>query len=130
MATEEDLPEVDASKNSADPALRELKWKELKARMDAYRFYIKLILEINAFFYATTGAVMLVYISNDSVYIGLFLLLPILMGTVVGGFLRYATALERDNENIIEGIRTELKDLRMEMKDIPDRKLLSQLLSV
>ena len=45
---------------SPDEHLRELKWKELISRVDAYRFYIKLILEINAFYYATTGAVSLI----------------------------------------------------------------------
>jgi hypothetical protein len=116
-----------------DPAkheLRRLKWEELKTRMDAYRSYIKLILEINGFYYATTGAVMLFYLKQDSKYMEFFLLLPILMGTVIGGFLLYAAELQKRNQEIIENIREHSECGDMNVADIPDLSLLYKLLVV
>lgn len=119
-------------------SLRELKWKELVTRMNAYKFYIKLILEVNAFFYATTGAVILFSLKDGSM-VGppslstpeIFLLLPILMGTVVGGFMTYAAALQKDNEGIIQGILKDLKENRsMDISRVPDLKLLRKLLLI
>src|SRR5216110_2802499 len=106
--------------------LRELKWKELTNRMDAYRFYIQLILGVNGFFYATAGAVVVVYLNNKekNAYLGLFLLLPIIMGTVVGGFMTYATALQAHNHKIIEKVRRELRNQHLKIHYIPDLKLL------
>jgi hypothetical protein len=110
--------------------LRRLKWEELKTRMDAYRFYIKLILEINGFYYATTGAVMLFYLKQDSKYMEFFLLLPILMGTVIGGFLLYAAEMQKRNEDIIEHIRQNSECGDMKVVEIPDLRLLYHLLRV
>ncbi|HXI22310.1 MAG TPA: hypothetical protein VNG71_00440 [Pyrinomonadaceae bacterium] len=111
--------------------LRELKWKELMSRIDAYRFYVKLILEVNAFYYATTGAVVLFYLNKENNYMEFFLLLPVVMGTVVGGFMIYATALQRRNQRIIMAIRAELRrKYHVQIYGIPDLKLLHQLLLV
>src|SRR5438876_11030940 len=113
--------------------LRELKWKELMSRVDAYRFYIQLILGVNGFFYATTGAVIL-FSLKDGATMGLpasstlsvplnsylFVLLPVLMGTVVGGFMTYAAGLQEHNERIIDGIRRDLKrNYDMQVSEIP-----------
>jgi hypothetical protein len=59
------------------------------------------------------------------------LLLPILMGTVIGDFLIYATALQHHNSQIIEDIRFNLeKKYEMEVEDVPDRDLLKRLQQV
>ncbi len=114
----------------------ELKWKELEARMSAYRSYIQLILGVNGFYYATTGAVMLFALKGGETnrgakadlpvpVVAIFLLLPILMGVIVGGFMIYAVSLQRYNEIIIEQVRKDLK-----IAEIPDLGLLRRLLLV
>jgi hypothetical protein len=134
----------DDGESRKNVALRELKWKELMSRVDAYRFYIQLILGVNGFFYATTGAVIL-FSLKDGATVGvsassmrsipfnsyLFLLLPILIGTVVGGFMTYAAGLQEHNERIINGIRRDLSEnYDMQVSEIPDLKLLRKLLLV
>ena len=109
--------------------LRDLKWKEIMSRVDAYRFYIKICLEANAFFFATTGVILGFYLKEPIVpanpFLKFFLLLPILMGSVLGSICFHATELQKEGRRIIQEIR---KDLKTE--DIPDIRLLDLFLLI
>lgn len=133
-------------------ALRELKWREVMSRVDAYRFYIKLCLEASAFFFATTGVILGFYLNEPSAppqivspfqivlpsqvatppnyYLKFFLLLPILMGTVLGCICIYATKLQKEGSRIIEEIRVDLARKHLVTEEVPDVHLLDKLLLI
>jgi hypothetical protein len=115
-------------------AIRELKWREVMSRVDAYRFYIKLCLEANAFFFATTGFILGFYLNQPidppNYYLKFFLLLPILMGTVLGSICIYATKLQKEGRRIIEEIRIDLAKKHLETEEVPDVYLLDLLLLI
>jgi hypothetical protein len=115
-------------------ALRELKWREVMSRVDAYRFYIKLCLEASAFFFATTGAILGFYLNQPTAppnyYLKFFLLLPILMGTVLGSICIYATKLQKEGSRIIEDIRVYLAKEHLVTEEVPDVHLLDKLLLI
>ena len=116
-------------------AIRELKWKEIMSRVDAYRFYIKLCLEANAFFFATTGVILGFYLNDPTVppnyYLKFFLLLPILMGTVLGSICIYATRLQKEGSKNIKDVRKELATKHnLEIELIPDVHLLDLVLII
>ena len=116
-------------------AIRDFKWQELKIRVDAYRFYIKLGLEVNAFFYAVTGVVLGFYLrgpdGQSNTYLKFFLLLPIIMGTVLGSIYFYAAKLQKEGSKIVEDIKKELAtEHGVETEDIPDVHLLNLLLPI
>lgn len=114
-----------------DP-IRELKWKEVMSRVDAYRFYIKICLEANAFFFATTGAILGFYLKepNTNPYLKFFLLLPILMGAVLGSICLYAKKLQEELSKSIEKIRCQLRDKDLYTEEVPDINLLGRFLSI
>jgi hypothetical protein len=119
----------------APDAIRELKWKEIMGRVDAYRFYIKLCLEANAFFFATTGVILGFYlnqpIETSNYYLKFFLLLPILMGTVLGSICIYATRLQKEGSRNIKAVREELAAKHgLEIELIPDIHLLDLVLII
>jgi hypothetical protein len=114
-------------------AIRELKWREVMSRVDAYRFYIKLCLEASAFFFATTGVILGFYLNGPIVqnyYLRFFLLLPILMGTVLGSICIYATRLQKEGSRIIEEVRKDLESKHLETEEVPDVNLLDKLLLI
>src|SRR5688572_14087118 len=120
---------------SAPDAIRELKWKEIMGRVDAYRFYIKLCLEANAFFFATTGVILGFYLNQpiepSNYYLKFFLLLPILMGTVLGSICIYATRLQKEGSRNIKTVRKELATKHgLEIELIPDVHLLDLVLII
>jgi len=125
---------MDNNKAQELEAIRELKWREIMSRVDAYRFYIKLCLEANAFFFATTGVILGFYLNQPiappNYYLKFFLLLPILMGTVLGSICIYATRLQKEGSRIIEEIRGELARNHLETEEVPDVHLLDKLLLI
>lgn len=115
--------------------LRASKWKELEMRIDAYRYYINIALQVNVFFYVTTGAVLGFYLNGPEKpsanhHLGLLLLLPILIGVVLGGIFICAAILQRYAANIIKVIRGDLNRGGLDIKEIPDIPLLAPLLVI
>jgi len=115
--------------------LRASKWKEFEMRIEAYRYYINIALQVNVFFYVTTGAILGFYLNgtteqsaND--HLELLLLLPILIAVVLGGIFTCAAMLQREAANIIKLIRSELNDGGLDIKEIPDIPLLNPLLVI
>ena len=108
---------------------------DLKIRIDAYRFYFNLALQINAFFYVTTGVVLGFYLDPKNQQPGghlvYFLLLPILIGSVLGAIFIFGAKLQRDSSVAIERLRNELNNgTGLDIAWIPDINLLRLLLTI
>ena len=124
------------------------KWEELKLRIEHYRYYVTIALQANVFFYATTGVVLGFYLktsdelnktSGEMVknHLEFVLLLPILIGAVLGSIFIHGAKLQRKAANSIEKIVKELnkvevehENLKMSIKPISDNHLLHLLLLI
>lgn len=109
---------------------------ELKIRIETYRSYFNLALQINAFFYLTTGGVLAFYLKEPKEqpaggHLVYFLLLPILLGSVLGGVFFYGARLQEASSKHIEKLRRGLNaETRLDIEEIPDIHLLRLLLMV
>ncbi len=73
-----------------------LKFEELKIRIEHYKYYLKLALEANAFFYVITGGILGFYLRQPAnTHLEFFLLLPMLIGAVLGGIFNHGAQLQR-----------------------------------
>lgn len=126
------------NKSTADKLKREgflkFKFEELKLRVEAYQKYINTVLQVNAFYYPVTGAVLGFYLNRPPngqvVYI---LLLPIFMGAVLGGIFIYASGLEKNASKNIKEIIAEIGEKSSPnpgIKPISDVDLLRLLLLI
>lgn len=95
---------------------REIKWKEYTLRVEHYRYYLTLALQVNAFFYLTTGVVFGYYLNNSPQSALFFLLLPILIGSVFGGIFIYGSKLQKKASISIEKLRNELAGYKFALK--------------
>jgi hypothetical protein len=114
---------------------RDFQWEELKIRIDHYKYYLNIALQANAFFYVIAGAVLGFYLKgpNETLsnsHLEYLLLLPILIGTVLGGLFIYGALLQNEAANSIEAIRSDLNDSGLEIKGIPDIHFLQRLLVI
>lgn len=109
---------------------------ELKIRIETYRSYFNLALQINGFFYLTTGGVLVFYLKEPKEqpaggHLVYFLLLPILLGSVLGGVFFYGAKLQKASSIQIEKLRRGLNaETRLDIGEIPDIHLLRLLLMV
>jgi MFS family permease len=110
------------------------RWKEFEMRVEAYRYYLSIILQTNVFFYAIAGAAIGFYLNRTSnEHLVYALLLPILIAAVLGGIFHHAAVLQKDAAETIEEIRTALNNDWKEglgIKEIPDLDLLYILLRI
>lgn len=105
---------------------RELLWKQYSQNVDLYKFYMDLVIKINVFYYAVTGAILSYYFSHLEVAnIRFSLLLPILMSVAFAGFFVYGAVLMR-------ALRQEVFDIRdaLGLKVAPELQVLSVLLYI
>ena len=123
--------------SNEDPTLedvRKFKSEELKIRVETYQRYLNIGLQVNAFFYVTTGAVLGFYLKEPNGQpnnlLEFFLLLPILMGTVLGSMFIYAARLQAEASTIIKKIKNDLSAMGLDVEDIPDIHLLYLLLRI
>ena len=112
-----------------------LQWEELKIRIEHYRYYLNIALQANAFFYVVAGAVLGFYLKGPNEqspnnHLEYFLLLPILIGTVLGALFLYGALLQKEAANCIEATRTELNAVGLKIKEIPDVNFLQRLLVI
>ncbi|MGA9994268.1 MAG: hypothetical protein WBP93_02585, partial [Pyrinomonadaceae bacterium] len=111
--------------------LRVLKFEELKIRIEHYKYYLKLALEANAFFYVITGGVLGYYLQQPAnTHLEFFLLLPMLIGAVLGGIFIHGADLQRHEVKTIKEIKRDLQKLKLVVKPIPDTHLLLLLLLI
>jgi hypothetical protein len=121
----------DAERNSVSNFLLD----EFKIRIETYKNYLNLALQANVFFYVTTGAVLGFYLDRNkglpnNTPLEYFLLLPILIGAVLGGIFIYAAKLQKKASTIIEEIRSESNEKGFRIAELPDINLLYLLLVI
>jgi hypothetical protein len=74
---------------------RELLWRQYQLNIDLYKGYLDLIVKINVFYYAITGAILSYYFANQNNLTKLSLLLPLLMSLALGMFFLIGAWLAR-----------------------------------
>jgi hypothetical protein len=122
-------------------AERRLKWSELAIRIEHYKYYLSRALSVTIFFYAITGGVLGFYLNppgKDAVEaaksrepLQFFLLLPILIGSVLGGVFIYGARLQERAVDSMEHIREELRErLGLDVEELYDAQLLNILLRI
>lgn len=114
---------------------RELMWKELAIRIEHYKYYLNIALQVNAFFYLITGGVLGFYLKNPAESakhpLEYVLLLPILLGAVFGGIFIYGARLQEKLIDSMEFIRDELRErLGVDIQQLHDAHLLNILLRI
>ena len=88
---------------------RDLLWKQYQLNIDLYRSYLELVLKVNLFYYAITGAIVSFYFAHaaDSL-IRFALVLPLVMSVAFSGFFIYGAILSRHTRMEIFKIRDAL----------------------
>jgi hypothetical protein len=113
---------------------RRLKWEELRVRIEHYKYYLSRALHVTVFFYAITGGVLGFYLKDDAAArerVRYFLLLPILIGSVLGGVFIYGARLQEKAVDSMEHIRNELRErLGLDIEELYDAQLLNILLRI
>ena len=108
-----------------------LQFDELKLRVDAYQKYLNTGLQVNAFYYAVTGAVLVFYLNKPDGRVVFFLLLPIFMGAVLGGIFLHGASLQKKASKKIEDILDDLNQVpNLNVRTIDDINLLRLLLAI
>jgi len=85
---------------------RDLLWKQYALNVDLYKFYLDLVVKVNAFYYAITGAILAYYFQHSTERLSRFaVLLPILFSLALSAIFIYGSFLLRV-------VRTELFKIR------------------
>ncbi len=88
----------------------ELLWKQYELNVNLYRSYLELVLKVNLFYYAITGAIVSFYFAHPSEpLVRLSLVLPLFMSLAFSGFFIYGAILSRHTRTEIFNIREALK---------------------
>jgi hypothetical protein len=116
-------------------AERNLKWQELTIRIEHYKYYLNMALQVNVFFYLVTGGVLGFYLKDPDKSakppMEFVLLLPILIGSIFGGVFIYGARLQEKALDGIEQVREELFDrLGLGIEQLHDAHLLHILLRI
>ena len=88
---------------------RELLWKQYELNVDLYKSYLELVIRINVFYYAITGAILSFYFAHpDENLLKWSLALPLLMSISLGVFFVIGAWLARVPRDEIFQIRNTL----------------------
>jgi hypothetical protein len=88
---------------------RDLLWKQYQLNVDLYRSYLELVLKVNLFYYAITGAIVSFYFAHAADPLVRFaLVLPLVMSAAFSGFFIYGAILSRHTRTEIFKIRDAL----------------------
>jgi uncharacterized membrane protein YeiH len=75
---------------------RELLWEQYNLNVDLYRSYLELVVKMNVFYYAVTGAIVSYYFTHATEpMVKWSLLLPLLMSVALGVFFLIGAWLAR-----------------------------------
>jgi len=81
---------------------RELDWNNYNMGVNLYRSYLDLVIKINLFYYAITGAIVSYYFAHsNNGLVKYSLLLPILMSILFAAFFIYSAVLANNMRNDI-----------------------------
>lgn len=87
---------------------RELLWRQYQLNVDLYKGYLDLVVKMNVFYYAVTGAILSYYFANQNDLTQLSLALPLLMSLALGTFFVIGAWLARVPREEIFKIRDAL----------------------
>lgn len=105
---------------------RELLWRQYSQNVDLYRFYMELVIKLNVFYYAVTGAILSYYFSHTTMEsVHLSLVLPLVMSVAFAGFFIYGALLTSVLRADVFAIRDALQ-----LRAAPDLGVLSVLLYI
>jgi hypothetical protein len=91
------------------PPEKELLWREYQLQVDLYKHYLELVIRVNVFYYAITGAILSFYFSrNDGGTLRWSLLLPVAMSVLFAMLFLWGAWLNRLTRDEIKGIGTQL----------------------
>lgn len=72
----------------------DLLWKQYSLHVDLYKFYLDLVIKVNVFYYAITGAILSYYFQHNGDGISRYgLLLPVCFSFAIGAIFLYGSSL-------------------------------------
>jgi len=85
-------------------------WKQYEVSVDLYKHYLKLVIELNVFYYAITGAIVSYYFAHrmEAPEVRFALILPILMSVLLAGFFIYGSRMNRYSREEMFRVRNAL----------------------
>lgn len=87
----------------------DINWKDFEMSVNLHKNYLDLVIKLNLFYYAITGAILSFHFTKEIQSISIIsLILPILMSILLGSFLIYASKLAW---NLRENIKIRAKKL-------------------
>jgi hypothetical protein len=99
---------------------KELLWRQYELHVDLYKHYLKLCIEINALYYAITGAIVSYFFAHaGEANMRLALVLPLCLTMLLGAFFVYGAHLMRITRAEIYSIRDSL-----DLESAPDTTVL------
>ena len=109
-----------------EPSSKEIYWRQYFQNVDLYKFYLEIILKLNVFYYAVTGAIISFFFSNLSIpNLKYSLCLPLVMSVAFCGVFIYGAILMKYMRYEVFSIRDKLG-----LEVAPDVGVLSVLLYV
>ncbi len=90
---------------------RELLWRQYSLQVELYKFYLDLVIKLNIFHYAVTGAVLSFYFSRpqETALLKYSLILPAVMSAAFGAVFVYAAQLLGITREEVFNIRDKLE---------------------
>ena len=105
---------------------KELLWRQYSCHIDLYKYYLDMVIKLNAFYYAITGGILTFYFSHTTLpNLRFALVLPIAMSLGFGGLFVHGIKL-------LEITRTEVFAIRdaLRLMSAPEFRVLSLLLGI
>jgi len=103
-----------------EPSEREILWRQYNLYIELFKFYLTLALKANIFYYVLTGAILTYYFANsEKELIKHSLLLPGILGIIMGGMFMYGAFLIKILKREVHHIKKELN-----LKTPPDFNVL------
>src|SRR4051812_44419838 len=95
-------------------------WKQYALHVDLYKFYLALVVKVNVYYYAVTGAILTYYFQNPTNTLSRYaLLLPIAFSLAISAIFFYGAQLLGVVRQELFAIRDEL-----ELRTAPDVRVL------
>jgi uncharacterized membrane protein YbhN (UPF0104 family) len=104
----------------------ELLWKQYESQIGLYKFYIEIVIKLNAFHYAITGAILTFYFANRGIPdIKWALLLPAFLSFCLAAFFAYGAERNLVSRRDVFNLRDLLK-----LSVVPELMVLTVLLVI
>ncbi len=111
---------------STQPPNTELLWRQYSQNVELFKFYMDLVVKLNVFYYAVTGAIASFYFTHTDVQSAKYgLLLPLIMSLALALFFVYGIVLN----NVVRNDIFEIRDA-LGLRVAPDVGVLSVFLAI